>query len=290
MNVLIFGATGMVGQGVLRECLRDPDVGRVLAVGRRPTGQAHEKLRDLVVPDPADLRAVEPQLAGFDACFFCLGVTSAGLSEERYTRLTFDLTLAVARTLARLDPGMTFVYVSGSGTDSSERGRVMWARVKGRTENALLALPFKAAYMFRPAYIQPLDGIRSRTRWYRVALRGDGAALPHPQAAVSRRRDDHGAARPGDARGGSPRLRPARAGDSRHQRLVSAGRNAARGSPRPGPASDVDFGPARSTTLWRAPCPPGTLPEPPKGATHERRTGAGRDAEGRIRPDGGREA
>ena len=169
MNVLLFGATGMVGQGVLRECLRDADVGRLLAVGRRPTGQAHKKLRDLLVADPADLRAVEAQLVGFGACFFCLGVTSAGLSEERYTRLTFDLTLAVARTLARLDPGMTFVYVSGSGTDSSERGRVMWARVKGRTENALLALPFKAAYMFRPAYIQPLDGIRSSTRWYRVA-------------------------------------------------------------------------------------------------------------------------
>jgi uncharacterized protein YbjT (DUF2867 family) len=168
MNVLLFGATGMVGQGVLRECLRDADVRRVLAVGRRPTGQVHEKLRDLVVADPADLRAVEAQLAGFDVCFFCLGVTSAGLSEERYTGLTFDLTLAVARTLVRLDPGMTFVYVSGSGTDSSERGRVMWARVKGRTENALLALPFKAAYMFRPAYIQPLDGIQSRTRWYRV--------------------------------------------------------------------------------------------------------------------------
>ena len=176
MNVLLFGATGMVGQGVLRECLRDADVGRVLAVGRRPTGQEHEKLRDLVVADPADLRAVEAQLAGFDACFFCLGVTSAGLSEERYTRLTFDLTLAVARTLARLDPDMTFVYVSGSGTDSSERGRVMWARVKGRTENALLALPFKAAYMFRPAYIQPLDGIQSRTRLYRV-LYAAGAPL-----------------------------------------------------------------------------------------------------------------
>jgi uncharacterized protein YbjT (DUF2867 family) len=169
MNVLLFGATGMVGQGVLRECLLAADVARVLAVGRRPTGQAHEKLRDLVVADPADLRAVESQLAGFDACFFCLGVTSAGLSEERYTRLTFDLTLAVARTLARLDPATTFIYVSGRGTDSSERGRVMWARVKGRTENALLALPFKAAYMFRPAYIQPLDGIQSRTRWYRVA-------------------------------------------------------------------------------------------------------------------------
>lgn len=168
MNVLIFGATGMVGQGVLRECLRDPGVARVLTVGRRATGQTRPKLHELVVPDPADLAAVEAELTGFDACFFCLGVTSAGLSEERYTRLTYDLTLAVARTLARLDPSMTFVYVSGTGTDSSERGRTMWARVKGRTENALLALPFKAAYMFRPGYIQPLDGIRSRTPWYRA--------------------------------------------------------------------------------------------------------------------------
>jgi uncharacterized protein YbjT (DUF2867 family) len=168
MNVLIFGATGMVGQGVLRECLRDPGVTRVLTVGRRTTGQTHEKLRELVVPDPADLAAVETQLTQFDACFFCLGVTSVGLSEDQYTRLTYDLTLAVARTLARLDPSMTFVYVSGTGTDSSERGRTMWARVKGRTENALLALPFKAAYMFRPGYIQPLDGIRSRTSWYRA--------------------------------------------------------------------------------------------------------------------------
>jgi uncharacterized protein YbjT (DUF2867 family) len=178
MNVLIFGATGMVGQGVLRECLRDPGVGRVLAVGRRATGQVHEKLRDLVLPDPANLAAVEPQLTGFDACFFCLGVTSAGLSEERYTRLTYDLTLAVARTLARLDPGMTFVYVSGTGTDSSERGRIMWARVKGRTENALLALPFKAAYMFRPGYIQPLDGIQSSTRWYRVMYAATAPLYP----------------------------------------------------------------------------------------------------------------
>ena len=169
MNVLLFGATGMVGQGVLRECLRDPGVDRVLAIGRSATGQAHAKLRDLVVSDVTDLSAVEPELAGFDACFFCLGVTSAGMSEAQYTRLTCDLTLAVARTLVRVAPGMTFVYVSGLGTDSSERGRVMWARVKGRTENALLALPFRAAYMFRPGYIQPLHGVRSRTRWYRLA-------------------------------------------------------------------------------------------------------------------------
>jgi uncharacterized protein YbjT (DUF2867 family) len=167
MNVLLFGATGMVGQGVLRECLLDPAVTRVVAVGRSATGQLHAKLRDLVVPDLYNLSAVEAELSGFDACFFCLGVSAAGLSEERYAHVTYDLTLSVANTLARLDPDMTFVYVSGMGTDSTEHGRVMWARVKGRTENALLRLPFKA-YMFRPGMIQPLHGIRSRTTWYRL--------------------------------------------------------------------------------------------------------------------------
>jgi uncharacterized protein YbjT (DUF2867 family) len=176
MDVLLFGATGMVGQGVLRECLRDPAVGRVTAVGRRPLAQppadadapGDAKLREIVLPDVGDLSTVEGELTGFDACLFCLGVSAAGLSEERYARLTYDLTLAVARTLVRLNPGMTFLYVSGMGTDSSEKGRQMWARVKGRTENALLRLPFKAAYMFRPAAIVPLHGIRSSTRWTRV--------------------------------------------------------------------------------------------------------------------------
>ena len=169
MKILLFGATGMVGQGVLRECLRDAGIGRVVTVGRSATGQRDDKLRDLVVPDVADLSALESELAGLDACFFCLGVSSAGMSEERYTRLTHDLTLSVAQTLARLNPKMTFIYVSGLGTDSTERGRTMWARVKGRTENALMRLPFKAAYMFRPGFIQPLHGIRSKTPLYRVA-------------------------------------------------------------------------------------------------------------------------
>jgi uncharacterized protein YbjT (DUF2867 family) len=169
MNVVLFGATGMVGQGALRECLLDDGVHRVLAVGRAATGQRHEKLREVVVPDVADLSAVEGELVGFDACLFCLGVSSAGMSEADYTRLTVDLTLAVARTLLRLNPGMTFVFVSGTGTDGSERGRVMWARVKGKAENALLGMGFRAAYMFRPAAIVPLHGITSRTRWIRVA-------------------------------------------------------------------------------------------------------------------------
>lgn len=168
MNVLLFGATGMVGQGVLRECLADPDVRRVVTVGRSPTGQRHDKLRELTLPDLADLTPIATELSGFDACLFCLGMTSAGLSEERYAKLTYDLTLSVATTLAKINASMTFIYVSGAGTDGSERGRVMWARVKGRTENALLRMPFKAAYMFRPGLIIPMHGITSRTRWYRV--------------------------------------------------------------------------------------------------------------------------
>ena len=166
MNVILFGATGMVGQGVLRECLLDRDIQQVLTVGRSATGQQHPKLRELTVPDLMDLTAVEPQLSGYDACFFCTGVSSAGMTEEKYTHLTYDLTLSVAQTLARLNPTMTFLYVSGAGTDSSEKGRSMWARVKGRTENALLRLPFRSAYMFRPGFIQPLHGIRSKTRLY----------------------------------------------------------------------------------------------------------------------------
>lgn len=165
MKVILFGATGMVGQGVLRECLRDPDVTDVLTVGRSAIGQRNAKLREIVTTDFLDLSAIESELSGCDACFFCLGVTSLGLSEERYRHLTYDITMAVARTLARLNPGMTFVYVTGAGADSTERGRVMWARVKGKTENDLLKLPFKAAYMFRPGAIQPLHGIRSKTAW-----------------------------------------------------------------------------------------------------------------------------
>jgi uncharacterized protein YbjT (DUF2867 family) len=168
MNVILFGATGMVGQGVLRECLLDPGVQTVLSIGRGVTGQQHQKLRELVHQDFLNLSAIEKDLAGFDACFFCLGVTSVGMTEERYRRVTYDFTVAAAQVLARLNPGMTFIYVSGMGTDSSEHGRAMWARVKGQTENALLRLPFKAAYMFRPAAIVPLHGIRSKTKFYRV--------------------------------------------------------------------------------------------------------------------------
>jgi uncharacterized protein YbjT (DUF2867 family) len=168
MKVILFGGTGMVGQGVLRECLLDPQVESVLAVGRKATGQNHPKLRELTRADLTDLTPVSDQLSGFDACFFCLGVSSGGMSEQAYRRITYDLTVAVGRTLADLDPGLIFTYVSGAGTDSTEQGRTMWARVKGQTENALLRLPFKGAYMFRPGIIRPLHGIRSKTRSYRV--------------------------------------------------------------------------------------------------------------------------
>ncbi|MFD1543238.1 epimerase [Nonomuraea guangzhouensis] len=166
MKVIIFGATGMVGQGALRECLADDRVEAVLTVGRTPTGRTHGKLREITHSDLLDLTPIEADLSGYDACFFCLGVSSAGMSEKDYRRVTYDYTLTAGDTLARLSPGSTFVYVSGVGTD--EHGRAMWARVKGQTENALLALPLEA-YMFRPGYIQPMHGITSRTTWYRLA-------------------------------------------------------------------------------------------------------------------------
>jgi len=165
MKVILFGATGMVGQGVLRECLLDPDVERVLAVGRSPTGQRHAKLREIIHKDFTDFSGIESELTRYDACFFCLGVSSVGMDHERYRHLTYDVTMAAATTLARLNPGMVFTYVTGRGTDSTEQGPVRWARVKGKTENDLLKLPFKAAYMFRPAGIQPLHGVRSKTSW-----------------------------------------------------------------------------------------------------------------------------
>jgi len=168
----------MVGQGVLRECLLDPEVERVLSIVRGASGQQHAKLRELVHQDFLNFSAIESELSGFDACFFCLGVSSAGMKEERYRRITYDITMAAARTLARLNPGMTFIYVSGMGTDSSEHGRTMWARVKGKTENDLLRLPFRAAYMFRPALIMPLHGVKSRTRLVRVTYALIGPLLP----------------------------------------------------------------------------------------------------------------
>lgn len=167
MNVLLFGATGMVGQGVLRECLLADDVARVVTIGRHATGVSHPKLHEIVQSDLLDYRALEAELRDIDACFFCLGMSSLGKDEVDYTRITFDLTLAAARALVRANPRATFVYVSGAGADSTGGGPTMWARVRGRTENALLATPFASVSIFRPAMIQPLHGARSKTPLYR---------------------------------------------------------------------------------------------------------------------------
>ncbi len=167
MNVIVFGATGMLGQGVLRECLLATDVARVLTIGRAKTGQQHPKLREIAHADLWYYESIEEQLRGYDACFFCLGVTSAGMKEQDYERITYGIATAAAEVLCRNNPGMTFVFVSGAGADSSERGRIMWARVKGKTENAILRMPCQS-YVFRPGVVQPVHGARSRTAAYRV--------------------------------------------------------------------------------------------------------------------------
>jgi uncharacterized protein YbjT (DUF2867 family) len=183
VRVAIFGASGMVGQGVLRECLAASDVDGVVVVGRHPLGVSHPKLEEITVPDVAVLSSIESRLMGLDAVFFPLGTSSVGRSEADYTRVTYDLTITVASTVARLNPGrLTFCYVSGAGTDSTERGPRMWARVKGRTENALLRLPFRAAFMFRPGIIQPRHGAHSRTGWVRIVY---GVLWPVAAIAVA---------------------------------------------------------------------------------------------------------
>ena len=179
MKAILFGATGMVGQGVLRECLVDDSVTEVLSVGRSASGVQHAKLREVLHDDFTDFSKIESELAGYDACFFCLGVSSIGMDPERYRHQTYDVTMAAATTLARLNPGMVFTYVTGKGTDQTQTSRLGWARVKGKTEADLLKLPFKAAYMFRPAGIQPLHGVRSKTGWINAVY-----ALTAPLLAV----------------------------------------------------------------------------------------------------------
>lgn len=186
MKIILFGATGMVGQGVLRECLADPEVENVLVIGRNSCGADDPKVREIVRDDLFEYGDIENMLAGYDACFFCLGVSAAGMSEDAYTKITYDLTLTVAQTLARINPRMTFIYVSGHGTDSTEQGRTMWARVKGKTENDLLKLPIESAYMFRPAFIQPMHGIRSRTKLYRILYAIAGPLFPMLNALFPR--------------------------------------------------------------------------------------------------------
>lgn len=167
LRVIITGTTGMVGKGVLLECLEHPAIAEVLVVNRSSIGMQHAKLKEVIHKDFHDLSPVKEQLQGYDACFFCLGVSVVGLNEEQYSRITYDLTLHFAETV--INPDMVFTYVSGTGTDSTEQGRTMWARVKGKTENALLKMPFKAAYMFRPGIILPMKGIKSKTPLYNAA-------------------------------------------------------------------------------------------------------------------------
>nr|WP_319511252.1 NAD-dependent epimerase/dehydratase family protein [uncultured Draconibacterium sp.] len=166
MKVIVTGATGMVGKGVLLECLDHESVEKVLVIGRNPVDVTHPKLEQLIQNDFSDFSTVKEQLAGFDACFLCMGISSVGMKENDYKKITYDYTLALARELLPLNPEMTITYVSGEGTDSSEKGRVMWARVKGKTENDLIKLGFKQAFMFRPGFIIPLHGIKSRTKAY----------------------------------------------------------------------------------------------------------------------------
>jgi uncharacterized protein YbjT (DUF2867 family) len=166
IRTIITGATGMVGEGVLIECLNHPDVEQVLVINRKPGGVSHPKLREIIHPDFFNLAPIEQQLIGFNACFFCLGVSSVGMSEEEYRHITYDLTLNMAQLLAKLNPEMTFCYVTGAGTDSSEQGRSAWARVKGATENALIRL-FKQAYMFRPAFMKATPGQKNVKSYYK---------------------------------------------------------------------------------------------------------------------------
>jgi uncharacterized protein YbjT (DUF2867 family) len=166
LKVIITGSTGMVGKGVLLECIDSPDIDQILVINRSPVGIIHPKVKEIIHKDFFDWSAIRQQLGGYDACFFCMGVSSVGMKEPDYKRMTYDLTLGLARELLQLNPNLTFCYVSGAGTDSTEKGRSMWARVKGKTENDLLALGFKDAYMFRPGFIQPMRGIKSKTPLY----------------------------------------------------------------------------------------------------------------------------
>ena len=166
IHAIITGATGMVGEGVLHECLLHPEVDEVLVINRKPCGVSHPKLKEIIHSNFHDLSAIEGQLRNYNACFFCLGVSSIRLNEEQYHRLTYDLTLHVAETLARINSGMVFCYVSGAGTDSTAQGKSMWARVKGKTENKLMQLPFKRAYMFRPGFMQPTKGLKNALKLY----------------------------------------------------------------------------------------------------------------------------
>jgi len=166
IKAILTGATGMVGKGVLLECLESTEVDSVLVIVRKTTGMQHEKMKEILLTDFFNLASIKKDLKEYNACFFCLGVSALGMNEDQYTKITYTLTLHFAETLIELNPDMVFNYVSGTGTDSSEQGRSMWARVKGRTENAILNMGFRDAYAFRPGLIIPEKGIKSSTGWY----------------------------------------------------------------------------------------------------------------------------
>jgi hypothetical protein len=168
MKIILFGSTGMIGQGVLSECLKDPGIESVLVINRQTCGFIHPKLKEIIHINLFDLSPVSTELAGLDACLFCLGVSSVGMKEAEYTKITYELTIKVAVTLLNMNTDLTFCYISGANTDSTEKGNTMWARIKGKTENELLSMPFRSAYMFRPGFIQPMKGVKSKTRLYRV--------------------------------------------------------------------------------------------------------------------------
>lgn len=168
IKAIIFGATGMVGSGVLFQVLKHTSVESILVIGRRPCGVKHDKLKEIIHKDFFDYSAIEQELKGYNACFFCLGVSSVGMKERDYIRTTYDLTMSAARVLCRLNPDMTFCYITGEGTDSTEKGRIMWARIKGKTENHLMKLPFKAAYMFRPGFMKPVEEQKNLKLFYKL--------------------------------------------------------------------------------------------------------------------------
>jgi len=168
LHVVLFGATGMVGEGVLLKTLEAQEVESVLVIGRRPCNIVHSKLKELIHHDFFDYSAIEEQLRGYNACFFCLGVSSVGMNEQAYTKTTYELTIHSATVLLKYNPSMTFCYISGTGTDSTEKGRLMWARVKGKTENDLAKLPFKSVYSFRPGLLKPVAGQKNVKRIFKI--------------------------------------------------------------------------------------------------------------------------
>lgn len=168
LKVIITGATGMVGEGILQECLANPEVEKILLINRKPSGYSHPKTEEIIHPDLSDISSLSEKVTGYDACYFCAGISSVGMNEEQYTKVTYDLTLGFAKTLAALNPQMTFCYVSGASTDSTEKSKQMWARVKGKTENDLMKLPFKAVYNFRPAFMKPTKGAKNVKGLFKV--------------------------------------------------------------------------------------------------------------------------